>query len=127
MELQALTPELPQLLREIGVNYDPDRLAEVLATRQLQVSGRAIRVVAVLGGFVGSLLQASPQLLQEALQEALVSLEPQRKNTPRSDETLAVTTAHSGLIIHMWRAQKAPTHVSLRGARSSSGASTFRE
>jgi hypothetical protein len=59
MELQTLTPELPQLLREIGVKYDPDRLARVLSSRKLEIGGRAVRVAAVLGGFIATLLQAS--------------------------------------------------------------------
>eukprot|EP00884_Botryococcus_braunii_P007201 jgi/Botrbrau1/16482/Bobra.0142s0076.1 len=57
MELQTLTPELPQLLREIGVKYDPDRLAQVLSSRKLEIGGRAVRVAAVLGGFVATLFQ----------------------------------------------------------------------
>lgn len=34
MELSALTPELPQLLAEMGVKYDPERLAAALSSRQ---------------------------------------------------------------------------------------------
>jgi hypothetical protein len=57
MELKTLTPELPQLLMEIGVNYDPDRLAAVLSSRQLEINARAVQVAAVLGGFIVRLLQ----------------------------------------------------------------------
>lgn len=66
MELQTLTPELPQLLREIGVKYDPDRLAQVLSSRKLEIGGRALRVAGVLGGFVATLLQASCQTISAA-------------------------------------------------------------
>ncbi len=33
MELQSLGPEIPQLLVEMGINYDPDKLAAVLASK----------------------------------------------------------------------------------------------
>lgn len=99
MELQALTPELPQLLREIGVKYDPDRLAEVLSTRQLEVSGRAIRVATVLGGFVGSLLQASAHTLGAGCGDSDVRriLRSGKKNPPGSDETVSTTVTEGAL------------------------------
>lgn len=33
MELSSLTPELPKLLTEMGVKYDPERLAAALSSR----------------------------------------------------------------------------------------------
>lgn len=33
MELSTLTPELPQLLADMGVRYDPERLADALGSR----------------------------------------------------------------------------------------------
>lgn len=38
MELSTLTPELPQLLADMGVRYDPERLAEALGSRPTGVS-----------------------------------------------------------------------------------------
>lgn len=41
MELSTLTPELPSLLVEMGVSYDPERLAEALSSRPTgQPAGR---------------------------------------------------------------------------------------
>lgn len=37
MELDTLTPDLPQLLVEMGVRYDPDKLAAQLSSRWPQV------------------------------------------------------------------------------------------
>ncbi|KAK9815500.1 hypothetical protein WJX72_004714 [[Myrmecia] bisecta] len=51
MELNTLTPELPALLMEMGIRYDPNRLAEVLRGRWMEVNARALRVAATLGAF----------------------------------------------------------------------------
>jgi hypothetical protein len=37
MELDTLTPEMPQLLLEMGIKYDPDKLADVLSSKWPQV------------------------------------------------------------------------------------------
>lgn len=37
MELDTLTPDLPQLLVEMGIRYDPDKLAAQLSNRWPQV------------------------------------------------------------------------------------------
>lgn len=37
MELDTLTPDLPQLLVEMGIKYDPDKLAAQLSSRWPQV------------------------------------------------------------------------------------------
>ncbi|GLC42639.1 hypothetical protein PLESTB_001122400 [Pleodorina starrii] len=54
MELDTLTPEMPMLLKEMGINYDPDRLAAVLNKRWPQVYARAVQVSATLGGFIAA-------------------------------------------------------------------------
>jgi hypothetical protein len=57
MELNSLTPELPQLLIELGIQYDPERLADHLSSRWLQVYARAVRIAASLGGFIARVAQ----------------------------------------------------------------------
>lgn len=52
MELDTLTPDLPQLLVEMGIKYDPDKLAAQLNKRWPQVYARAVRIAASLGGFI---------------------------------------------------------------------------
>ena len=52
MELSTLTPALPALLLEMGVTYDPDRLAAALSARPLELAARAVKVAAALGGFL---------------------------------------------------------------------------
>jgi hypothetical protein len=37
MELDTLTPDLPALLIEMGIRYDPDKLAAHLASKWPQV------------------------------------------------------------------------------------------
>lgn len=37
MELDTLTPDMPQLLKELGVSYDPQKLADSLRNRRPQV------------------------------------------------------------------------------------------
>lgn len=55
MNLGTLLPEMPQLLSEMGVRYDPDRLAAVLGRRRLAINLRALRIAATLGGFITAL------------------------------------------------------------------------
>jgi hypothetical protein len=38
MELDTLTPDLPELLVEMGIKYDPDKLAAQLSSKWPQVS-----------------------------------------------------------------------------------------
>eukprot|EP00775_Hariotina_reticulata_P010322 gene10322-10479_t len=52
MELDTLTPDLPELLAEMGINYNPDRLAAQLSSKWPQVYGRAVRIATSLGGFI---------------------------------------------------------------------------
>jgi hypothetical protein len=46
MELDTLTPDLPQLLVEMGIRYDPDKLAATLSTKWPQVRGQAAAAAA---------------------------------------------------------------------------------
>lgn len=56
MELSTLTPDLPQLLAEMGVRYDPDRLAAALSSRPTELAARSVKVATSLGGFITRLL-----------------------------------------------------------------------
>jgi hypothetical protein len=56
MELTTLTPDMPALLNELGQHYDAERLSAALETRQGELTRRAVRVVARLGGFFSLLL-----------------------------------------------------------------------
>lgn len=62
MELKNITPELPELLREMGIRYDPDRLAEVLRGRWIEVNARALRVATTLGAFLARVAKVSPAM-----------------------------------------------------------------
>ena len=55
MNLGTLLPEMPQLLSDMGVSYDPHRLAAVLGRRRLAINLRALRIAATLGAFITSL------------------------------------------------------------------------
>lgn len=44
MELDTLTPELPKLLIEMGIKYDPERLTEALDRRRGVLYSRAAQV-----------------------------------------------------------------------------------
>jgi hypothetical protein len=53
MELDSLTPDLPTLLLELGINYDPDRLAAHLSKQWPKVGwviGEAVVGLGVWGG-----------------------------------------------------------------------------
>jgi predicted unusual protein kinase regulating ubiquinone biosynthesis (AarF/ABC1/UbiB family) len=64
MQLTTLTPELPQLLREMGIKYEPERLADSLGQRPGELNKRAFKVATSLGRFLTSVLAdyASGQL-----------------------------------------------------------------
>ena len=59
MQLDALTQrdgdELPRLLLELGAAYDPQRLADSLASKRGAVYARAARVAGSLGAFFARL------------------------------------------------------------------------
>jgi len=59
MEIKQTT-DIPELLRELGIKYDPDRLAEALKSRRGQVRARAVQVTATLGAFVARILKVCP-------------------------------------------------------------------
>lgn len=84
MELSTLTPELPQLLADMGVRYDPERLAEALGSRPTELAARSVQVAAALGGFItrvladvasGSFESNAPQRAQQ-LRAVLSGLGP---------------------------------------------------
>ncbi len=52
--------DIPELLRELGIKYNPDRLAEVLKSRRGQVRSRAVQVTATVGAFVARILKVCP-------------------------------------------------------------------
>lgn len=68
MQLNTLTPELPQLLRDMGVKYEPERLAASLSQRPAELTRRSFKVAALLGGFLTAALAdaASGQLYSNA-------------------------------------------------------------
>ena len=51
----ATAPEMASLLQEMGVRYNPRRLASALRGRQLEVNARALRITYTLGKFIASL------------------------------------------------------------------------
>jgi predicted unusual protein kinase regulating ubiquinone biosynthesis (AarF/ABC1/UbiB family) len=68
MELSTISPELPQLLADMGIAYDPDRLAASLSLRPTALAARAALVASSLGGFVAAVLadMASGRVEQNA-------------------------------------------------------------
>lgn len=68
MQLNNLTPELPELLREMGVKYEPDRLSAALSQRPAELTSRALKVATTLGAFITGALTdaASGQLYSNA-------------------------------------------------------------
>lgn len=67
MELATLTPDLPQLLVEMGVKYDPERLAAVYASQPVDLAARAAVVATKLGGFTTLVRLGCTQLLPHLL------------------------------------------------------------
>ncbi|KAG7674837.1 hypothetical protein Ndes2526B_g07677 [Nannochloris sp. 'desiccata'] len=68
MQLTTLTPELPLLLREMGIKYEPERLAASLGQRPGELNKRAFRVAISLGRFLTAIIAdyASGQLYNNA-------------------------------------------------------------
>lgn len=56
MELSTLTPDLPDLLNEMGIAYDPERLALALANRNMELAGRSFKVATSVGGFMAKII-----------------------------------------------------------------------
>eukprot|EP00210_Caulerpa_lentillifera_P001158 g1114.t1 len=57
MELNTITPELPELLTEMGVQYDPDRLSSALKNKRGALATRALQISTSLGTFIAQLLR----------------------------------------------------------------------
>lgn len=51
--------ELAAVLKEMGVSYNPSRLANALKGRELEVSTRALRITYNLGRFIAGLAKVS--------------------------------------------------------------------
>ena len=58
MELRQ-AGDMPELLRELGIKYDPERLAQVLKNRPGKVRARAVQVTASVGAFMARLLRVT--------------------------------------------------------------------
>ena len=59
MELGNTGPEMAAVLQEMGVRYNPRRLANALRGRNLEISTRAIRITYTLGKFIIALAQVT--------------------------------------------------------------------
>lgn len=57
-----LTPDMPALLTEMGVNYNPAKLAEALKGREVEISARAVKVASTLAGCIGNVLKVHGSL-----------------------------------------------------------------
>ena len=57
MELDKTGPEMAAILQEMGVKYNPRRLANALRGRNVEISTRAIRITYTLGKFILALAQ----------------------------------------------------------------------
>lgn len=64
MEVGDIDRELPALLTELGVNYDPDRLSDALKDRQLEVTQKALTVAMVFGDVITKILAVSALCLE---------------------------------------------------------------
>ncbi len=62
MELRTLTPDLPALLSEMGVQYNPGKLADALKGREVEISARAVKVATTLGACIVNVVKVSPQI-----------------------------------------------------------------
>lgn len=55
MELSTLSPEMPALLKEMGSNYDPEKLTRIMNARGADLYLRAAQIASVFGGFIAKL------------------------------------------------------------------------
>lgn len=55
MELSSITPELPNLLAEMGQTYDPAKLADSLSQRPTYLTMRALSIAKSIGGIIGAI------------------------------------------------------------------------
>ena len=72
MELNTITPELPSLIAEMGMNYNPDRLTSAFQSKRTQLYSRALRISTALGSLIARLAQdyATGQLQRNAPKRA---------------------------------------------------------
>ena len=54
MELRSIAPDLPALLADMGVSYDPERLSQALKGREIEISARAVKVATMLGACIAA-------------------------------------------------------------------------
>lgn len=59
MEVRDTGPGMASILREMGVSYNPRRLANALKGRQLEINARALRITYTLGRFIAGLAKVS--------------------------------------------------------------------
>lgn len=57
MELNTISPELPNLLREMGVSYDPEKLTTVMDARGPDLYVRAAQIASSFGVLIARLLK----------------------------------------------------------------------
>ena len=59
MEVRDTGPGMASILQEMGVSYNPRRLANALKGRQLEINTRALRITYTLGRFIAGLAKVS--------------------------------------------------------------------
>ena len=62
MEVRDTGPGMASILQEMGVSYNPQRLANALKGRQLEVNARALRITYTLGRFIAGLAKVGCSL-----------------------------------------------------------------
>jgi hypothetical protein len=88
MELDSLTPDLPQLLLELGINYDPDRLAAHLSKQWPKVGGWVAECcvgLCVVSVWVGQ---------HKGVQQGQWHVKTSRKRVKHNDVSSVVLFAH---------------------------------
>lgn len=66
MEVKDTGPGMASVLQEMGVRYNPRRLANALKGRQLEINARALRITYTLGKFIAGLASVGISLISEA-------------------------------------------------------------
>ncbi len=82
MELTSL-PDMSTLLLEMGLNYDPARLAAALSMRRGELIARGIKVASTLGAFIASVLKVTSLKLRGALEQNALGSQPYTLVPPR--------------------------------------------
>lgn len=59
MELDSTGPEMAAVMREMGVKYNPRRLANALRGRRVEIGARAIRITYTLSKFILAIAQVT--------------------------------------------------------------------